>query len=271
MSAAIEPLPRTRRIPTGVLTAAGVALEVVVLLGLWELAISTFHIWSADLIPAPSAIWAAFTDMIERGTLQENLWFSVKNVMIGFSLAVVAGIAIGLALGASRHVEEILGPPFWTAFNTPKSAIQPLLVLWLGFGPGPKILIIFLMVLFPVAINTWEGLKRVEVSQVNAARVFGANRRQVFFKVQLWGALPLILTGVRMGVSRAMVGIVVGEFIGGSEGLGFLIMERSGDSDLAGALAVTGFLVAMGAVGMALVSVVRRIVAPWYSEGAETH
>ncbi|GII90538.1 ABC transporter permease [Sinosporangium siamense] len=244
-----------------------VAAEVALLFGLWELAVSVFKLANPVFVPPPSAIWNSFTEMVADGSLGGHAWFSTQNALIGFVLAVVIGVGSGLALGSSRWVSDIAGPPFWTAYSMPRIAFQPLLVLWMGFGEGPKILIIFLMAVFPVAINTMDGIRGVDPSLVKAARVFGASRTAIFFKVQLWAALPLILTGVRMGVARAMVGIVIGEFIGGSEGLGYLIFRRSADFDLASSLAITLMLVVIANLLMALVSLVRRLIAPWYSEG----
>ncbi|MFD9943466.1 ABC transporter permease [Nonomuraea sp. NPDC059023] len=244
-----------------------VALEVAALFALWELAISGLKLASPSFVPPPSAIWTAFTGMLADGTLPEHAWFSTQNAVTGFLLAVVVGVPCGLALGSSRLVSDVAGPPFWTAYAMPRIAFQPLLVLWLGFGAAPKILIIFLMAVFPIAINTMDGIRGVDPSLVRAARVYGCGRIQVFLRVQLWAALPLILTGIRMGVARAMVGIVVGEFIGGSQGLGYLIFRRSADFDLASALALTLLLVVIANVLMALVSLARRIAAPWYAEG----
>lgn len=232
----------------------------------WEAAVSWLHLANPRFVPPPSAIWRAFTGMLADGSLAAQAWFSTGNALAGFALALVAGIASGLALGSSRLVRDVAGPPFWTAYAMPRIAFQPLLVLWLGFGSAPKILIIFLMAVFPIAINTMDGIRGVDPSLVRAARVYGAGRAAVFFKVQLWAALPLILTGVRMGVARAMVGIVVGEFIGGSQGLGYLIFRRSADFDLASALALTVLLVVIANLLMGLVSLARRLIAPWFRE-----
>lgn len=245
--------------------SAVVALEIVAFFVLWEAAVSWLRLADPAFLPPPSRIWAAFTAMLADGSLAGHAWFSTQNAVAGFLLAVAAGIGAGLALGTSRLVSDIAGPPFWTAYAMPRIAFQPLLVLWLGFGTAPKILIIFLMAVFPIAINTMDGIRGVDRSLVRAARVYGASRTEVFFKVQLWAALPMILTGVRMGVARAMVGIVVGEFIGGSQGLGYLIFRRSADFDLASALALTLLLVVIANLLMALVSLVTRLVAPWFS------
>ena len=244
---------------------AAVVVEIGIVVLVWEFLISGLQLWNSRLFPPPSALFSAFVDLVSSGRFGEHWAFSMKNALYGFLLATVVGIAVGLVMSSSRWIDDILGPPFWTAYSTPRIALQPLLVIWMGFGSGPKILIIFLMAVFPVALNTMEGLRTVDRSLLRAAEVYGANRLQRFVKVELPAAVPLILTGIRMGVARAMVGVVVGEFIGGSKGLGYLIDRSAFEFELDTALALTVLLVVMANIGMFLVDVVRRVVAPWYS------
>lgn len=244
---------------------AAVVVEIGIVVLVWEFLISGLQLWNSRLFPPPSALFSAFVDLVSSGRFGEHWAFSMKNALYGFLLATVVGIAVGLVMSSSRWIDDILGPPFWTAYSTPRIALQPLLVIWMGFGSGPKILIIFLMAVFPVALNTMEGLRTVDRSLLRAAEVYGANRLQRFVKVELPAAVPLILTGIRMGVARAMVGVVVGEFIGGSKGLGYLIDRSAFEFELDTALALTVLLVVMANIGMFLVDVLRRVVAPWYS------
>ena len=244
---------------------AAVVVEIGIVVLVWEFLISGLQLWNSRLFPPPSALFSAFVDLVSSGRFGEHWAFSMKNALYGFLLATVVGIAVGLVMSSSRWIDDILGPPFWTAYSTPRIALQPLLVIWMGFGSGPKILIIFLMAVFPVALNTMEGLRTVDRSLLRVAEVYGANRLQRFVKVELPAAVPLILTGIRMGVARAMVGVVVGEFIGGSKGLGYLIDRSAFEFELDTALALTVLLVVMANIGMFLVDVVRRVVAPWYS------
>ena len=244
---------------------AAVVVEIGIVVLVWEFLISGLQLWNSRLFPPPSALFSAFVDLVSSGRFGEHWAFSMKNALYGFLLATVVGIAVGLVMSSSRWIDDILGPPFWTAYSTPRIALQPLLVIWMGFGSGPKILIIFLMAVFPVALNTMEGLRTVDRSLLRAAEVYGANRLQRFVKVELPAAVPLILTGIRMGVARAMVGVVVGEFIGGSKGLGYPIDRSAFEFELDTALALTVLLVVMANIGMFLVDVVRRVVAPWYS------
>ena len=205
---------------------AAVVVEIGIVVLVWEFLISGLQLWNSRLFPPPSALFSAFVDLVSSGRFGEHWAFSMKSALYGFLLATVVGIAVGLVMSSSRWIDDILGPPFWTAYSTPRIALQPLLVIWMGFGSGPKILIIFLMAVFPVALNTMEGLRTVDRSLLRAAEVYGANRLQRNVKVEMPAAVPLLLSGIRMGVARAMVGVVVGEFIGGSKGLGYLI-DRS--------------------------------------------
>jgi NitT/TauT family transport system permease protein len=254
-----------RRVAKAMGWKAAVAGEIGVVLLLWEFLVSGLGLWNPRMFPPPSALLRAFGDLVSSGKLGDHWAFSMKNALYGFLLASLVGIVIGVLMSSSRWLDDLLGPPFWTAYSLPRIALQPLLVLWMGFGSGPKILIIFLMAVFPIALNTMEGLRTVDRSLLRAAEVYGANRLQRFVKVEIPAAVPLVLTGIRMGVARAMVGVVVGEFIGGSKGLGYLIDRSAYEFELDTALALTLLLVVMANVGMFFVDVVRRLVAPWYS------
>ncbi len=245
-----------------------VLVEVLVILAVWQLAQGPLELWNTTFLPPPSEVANALGDLSDSGVLWDSAAYSAKNAAVGLLIAAIAGIATGLLFGNSPLLYDIIGGPFWALYATPRIAFQPLLVLWMGFGEGPKVLIIFLMAYFPIAISTMDGVKGVNPALVRAARVFGGSRVDVFFRIQIWAALPLVLTGLRMGVARAMIGIVVGEFIGGSQGLGFLIRRRAGDLDMASAIGVTIVLVVIALIGMALLNLLRRIVAPWYVEGA---
>ncbi|MGF3056465.1 ABC transporter permease [Microbacterium sp. YY-01] len=244
-----------------------IAVEIIVILLVWQYLQTVVELWNPVFFPPPSEIWTAMVGMSESGVLWGSFLYSSGNAVIGFLIAAVVGVFTGLLLGSSKLFYDIAGGPFWTLYATPRIAFQPLLVLWMGFGNGPKILIIFLMAYFPIAISTMDGIRGVDPSVVKAARVYGASRAEIFFKVQLWAALPLILTGLRMGVARAMIGIVVGEFIGGSEGLGHLIRKKAGELQLDAAIGITILLVIIAIVGMGILNLVKKIVAPWYIEG----
>lgn len=245
---------------------AALVLEIIAIILVWQVAIGTFELWNPRFFPPPSDIWAATVAMAESGVLWTNFLASNNNFWVGYLIAATTGVTFGLSLGLSSNLRLALGPLFWAMYATPRIALQPLLVLWLGFGPGPKILIIFLMAFFPVAANAMDGVQTVDRSLVRAAQVFGARRIDLYTKVVLPATLPFVLAGLRMGIARGMVGIVIGEFIGGREGLGFLILRRSADFDMAASLALTIMLVLMAVVGMSLLQFVKRRVAPWHKD-----
>ncbi len=247
---------------------ATLVLEVAALLLLWQIAVDGFKVWSPEMMPPPSEIWRAFATSVRTGVLANNFWFSVQNFIGGYLLAALLGLSAGLVLGSSQLLNELLMPFVWTLYAVPRIALAPLIVLWLGFGHASKMIVIFLMAVFPILVNTMEGVRAVDPSLLHAGRVFGATRRDLYLKVVLPASLPLVLTGLRMGIGRGLVGVVVGEFIGSAAGLGYMIYRSSASFDMATAFAITLLLVVMANVSMAALTTLKRRLAPWDEEGA---
>ncbi len=243
-------------------------LEIVAIIVLAELMISTFGLAKRDFVPPPSDIWSAFYRLGERGVLLDNIWFSLTNFAIGFLLAAIVGVLLGLALGTIRTFRTLMGPVVWIAYSTPRVALAPLIVMWLGFGSSSKIAVIFLMAVFPVIINVWVGASSVDGTLLRAGQVFGASRMDLYRKVTLPYILPFTLTGLRLGIARGLIGVVIAEFIGSAAGIGYMIRVLSSEFDLAGALALTLVLMLAANVAMVLLDVIRRRLAPWYRENA---
>ncbi len=243
-------------------------IEIVAIIVFAELAISTFGWADPEFVPPPSSMWNAFLSLSERDLLLGNLWFSLVNFVIGFLLAAVVGVVLGLALGSLRTVRTFAGPVVWIAYSTPRVALAPLIVMWLGFGSPSKVAVIFLMAVFPIIINVWTGAAAVDETLLRAGRVFGASRMDLYRKVTLPYILPYTLTGLRLGVARGLVGVIIAEFIGSAAGVGYMIRLLSSEFDMAGALALTLVLMLAANVAMALLNVIRRRLAPWYREAA---
>lgn len=225
-------------------------------------------LFNAQFTPPPTDIWRAFSRLADRNLLIDNVWFSLSNFAIGFLLAAIVGILLGLALGTIRTVRTLAGPIVWIAYSTPRVALAPLIVMWLGFGAESKIVVIFLMAVFPVIINVWVGASSVDQTLLRAGQVFGASNVDLYRKVTLPYILPYTLTGLRLGIARGLVGVVIAEFIGSAAGVGYMIRLLSSEFDLAGALALTLVLMLAANVAMILLDVIRRRLAPWYREGA---
>jgi NitT/TauT family transport system permease protein len=197
---------------------------VLVALGAWQWA------WSAKLISplfftGPSEVVARFIEdwTSTDGHLKADLLFSGRNFVIGLGIAIAVGVVFGVLIGWYRRL-AILVDPFVTAlYSTPRVALVPLIGIWFGFGWQSKIFIVFINAVFPVLINTIGGVRAIDVDLLRAARAYCASDWQIFTTVIVPGAVPFILTGVRQAVALGLIGVVVGEMFGGSEGIGFMV------------------------------------------------
>jgi ABC-type nitrate/sulfonate/bicarbonate transport system permease component len=261
----IEPT-RIERIRSLIGWNGAVILEVIVLIALWEFAVTGLELWNPRFVPPPSDIADSLVRMIQSGTLARHLGYSLGNFVVGYLAAAVLGVVLGFALGSILSFRRVVGPFLWLAYATPRVAIQPILVLWMGFGVAPKILIIFLMAFFPIVVTVMEGVRNTDPALLRASQVFGFHGLSRYTKIVLPASLPYVLTGLRLGIARALVGIVVGEFIGGTAGLGFAIRLAGQEFHIDTALAVTLVLVCLANVSMLLLLTLKRRLAPWDEE-----
>jgi NitT/TauT family transport system permease protein len=177
------------------------------------------------------------------------LWHSgitALEVVIGFVLGAALGALMGYALGLSPQVEAILSPYLLALQIAPKVAFAPLFVMWLGYTIYPKILVAILIVFFPVLINVLTAMRNLDADMINLARSFSATRLQVFFKVQCPATLPSLFSGLRIASTLAVIGVVVGELVGGNMGLGYLLVFFEGQGNTAGVFVVIGALTLIG-------------------------
>lgn len=159
-----------------------------------------------------------------------NFWETLKIYGISMLVSIAVGIPVGLVMGARKWVDAILSPYVWTLASLPRIAIFPILVMFIGIGAEIKYAIVILTGIFPIIINTWAGVKTTEQSLINAAKVFGANRSQIYRKVVLPYTLPFVVTGIQLGLSRGLIGVVVAEFLTGAMrlgGIGWLIFRSA--------------------------------------------
>jgi NitT/TauT family transport system permease protein len=203
----------------------------VVLLIAWEL-LGRFVITDRLFFVPFSMVAEAAITMWQSGELQQHIIASFSAVLYGTALALVFGVIIGILTGASRAFREYTEGVLTVLYATPLVAIAPILILWFGVGVASKIAVVFLMAIFPIAINTGAGIRNTDPAYLEVARSFGASRSDVIRKVMIPAAIPFLLTGIRLAIGRAVVGVVVGELFGAREGLGFLIFTSGQTFDV---------------------------------------
>ena len=185
-------------------------------------------LWSSGRISplfftGPSAVVTRFVEEWTRGRLKEDLAYSGLNFIIGVGLAIAAGVVLGVVIGWYRQLAMVFEPFVNALYATPRVALVPLILIWFGIGMWSKVFIVFINAFFPVLINTIGGIRATDADLLRAARAFCASDWQIFKTVAIPGAVPFILTGVRQSVALGLIGVVVGEMFGGSEGIGYMV------------------------------------------------
>lgn len=246
------------------------AFSAAVFIGLWEAAVRFWEIPSF-ILPAPSAIGRA---------LWVGLWVSpdsrlsyVPHILVtggealgGLLIGSLAGVLTGMVVAQSRPVERIVMPYVLAIQSVPKVALAPLFVIWLGYGIQSKLWIVILITFFPLLINTIGGLRSVDPDLMQLARAVGGNRWRTFRMITLPSALPFIFAGLEMAVVLSIVGAIVGEFVGATQGLGVLIQQRMALIDTTGVFAVLVLLALLGLLFSWVLKLVRRRVLFWAPE-----
>lgn len=247
---------RTRLVQFGIL---------VLLLVVWQilgLQLGTF------ILAPPSSLIPAAVDMISSGQLQGALLNSLGSLVTGFALGVVVGVPVGVAMGWYRPLAKVINPYVSAGYVLPEAGLVPIFIIWFGLGFESRIVTIFMFCVFEILLTTYTGVRNVDPLLISAARSFGANRWQLFNKVAIRAALPIIFNGLRMGVSRAVKGMVVAEILFAVTGLGGLI-ENAANNYLTDRVFVVVIVVALlGVVLSALVEWIERMVAPWSATSA---
>ena len=244
-------------------------VEVAALLGLWEMISGPLGVMNPKFLPPPSAIfdelWRMLPIVGER-PITEDIVFSLKNFGYGYVLAAVVGTTLGLVIGTTKSGELLLGPLAYYAYAVPRSALAPVIILIWGLGAESKVVIIFLLAVFPVLITTMEGGAQVNRTLVDAGRVFGATRLQTMRKVILPDLFPYVLIGLRIAVIRGYIGVLIGELMGSFKGLGTILKRSSYNFEMAQSFAVVVILIVLSSLTMLLVSFMKTKLAPWHRE-----
>jgi len=195
---------------------------LLVFLGLWQLLV-TLGSYPTFVLPAPMVVYRKFLLAISDGTLLHHARATLREVLIGLALGLSVATSLGYVFAKSKPIERLVSPYIVASQSIPIVALAPLLVIWFGFGTLSKVIVCALTVFFPVLINTIVGLRSVDENLIDLMRSYGATRRQMFTMLEIPAALPVLLGGLKIGVTLSVIGAVVGEFVAADEGLGFLV------------------------------------------------
>ncbi|MFF0575330.1 ABC transporter permease [Streptosporangium saharense] len=217
--------------------------------------------WSEVLLPAPgdvlSALWT------RHDLILDNTWITLGEVMAGFALAIVIGVPLGVAIAYSDVVDRMLSPVLFGFNAIPKVAIAPILVVWGGFGATPKIVMAVLLAFFPIVLSTAAGMKAAPAEYRELLRSLDAGPVQTFLHMRLPASLPHLFVGLKNAITLAAIGAVIGEFVGASEGLGYLVVVSGGSADTALGFAAVAVLAATAMALYYLVVVAEAWLIPW--------
>ena len=251
-------MPTLNRFNINVLSIASLAL-------VWEV---SGRLMDSTLIPPVSQIALAWWKLLASGKLLSNLVASLWTLAAGFSLAVFVGVIVGLLMGRFRAVEHFLDLYVNSLMSAPTTAFVPVLIMWLGLGVQSRIAVVFLFAVFVIIINTMTGVKQVDRIWLEMARSFGAKEREVFFKIILPAAMPAIMAGIRLGMGRAVKGMVTAEMLLTLTGIGAMIMQYGSAfaTDALFAVILTILIVAM--ITMKLVQAIDQRLTGWKVEVA---
>jgi NitT/TauT family transport system permease protein len=241
---------------------------VLILLVAWEMGVRILDVPSYVLAP-PTAI------VVELFAEWDNLWMhslaTLSAVLAGFGLGIIVSVPLAFAIVYSKLLEKTVYPLLIFSQTVPKIAIVPLFIVWFGFGVLPKVLIAFLICFFPIVIDTIIGLRSVPPESVDLIRSMGGSRLESFRRVRIPNALPYFFSGLKVAITLAVVGAVVGEFVGSTRGLGFVIVQASSFLNSELMFAAIFLLTLIGVALFYLVDLIERALVPWHVTRRSEH
>ena len=257
----IEDVPESR--------AKKLAIQIIppvvtffLIIGLWQLAVE--RDWVGEFIlPPPADVATSFYELLFEENLWADIWATTWVTLVGFVLGSGLGIALALACGLSRILNSALYPYVVALQVTPRIALAPVIIAWLGFGAGPKVAIVILVVFFPVFVNTLAGIYGIDRDASDMFRSLGANKRQTFTGLMFPSALPVMFAGLKTAMTFALLATIVAEFLSADAGLGLLVSRFSYQLNMDDAFAIIAMLAIMGMLFYAIMVIADRLAVYW--------
>jgi NitT/TauT family transport system permease protein len=238
-----------------------ILVVLVVLVIVWELSVRLFGIRSF-LLPAPTVV---LSDIIDSPAFFARESLSTLYVTsVGFLIALLGGVLLAIAIVSSAFIDRTFYTLLVATNSIPKVALAPLFVIWLGTGGAPKIAIAAIIAIFPIVINTTVGLRTIDSDMIDLARSARAPRRDIMMKVRFPNALPSLFAGAKIGISFALIGAIVGEFVAGERGLGYVILTSQATFNSTRAFAAIVVLGVLGTIMFFMIEAVERWTLPWH-------
>lgn len=229
----------------------------------WKIYVSQSGI-SSFILPAPDTVWRAWTDLLVSPRGWANTGITAYETGLGFFWGLVVGVGLGVMIGHIRWLELTLNPFVVALQVVPKVAFVPLFVVWFGFGSTSKVVVAAVLAFFPILSNTVLGVKSVDTGHRDVMTSLNASRLAIFLRLELPSSLPYILTGMEVGIVLAIIGTIVGEYLGGNSGLGFLLISRMNAFETAGLFAVMIHMTILGFAFYFAIGLLRRVLTPWH-------
>ena len=256
------PVARWWRVSRLTLTATMPALALLAaLVLLWQWYASQPDI-DAQILPTPLAVWSVLVG--QRDILWQHMLVTLQETLIGFALALAAGVVFGTLIDFSPWLRRAIYPLLVASQTIPIITLAPLLVLWFGFGLVSKSIVVLLVCFFPIVVALADGLRSADPELIRLFRAFGAGSVRIFWSVRLPGALPSLFSGVRIAIAYSVIGAIFGEYVGASAGLGFYMQLKQHSFATAGVLAAIVVTALLSIALFASVALVERLALPWY-------
>ncbi|WBO63355.1 ABC transporter permease [Streptomyces camelliae] len=248
-------------------------LVLVAVLGLWE-GLSRAKAIDPFYFSMPTKIWDQIWTWVTHGTalgsLGEQIWYTLFEALLGWVIGVVAGVLLGIALGRIRLLAEVFGPYIKVLNSIPRIVLAPIFLIWFGLGPSSKVASAVVLVFFPVFFNAFQGAREVDRNLVANARILGASDRRVTLQVVIPSATSWIFTSLHVSFGFALIGAIVGEYIGATKGIGLLVSQSQNTFNSAGVYAAMVILAVVALVAEGLLTFAERRIFRWKPAGSDS-